>query len=34
VGVRGPAVRVSPHLFTTEEDVGRLVDALATAVRG
>jgi selenocysteine lyase/cysteine desulfurase len=34
VGVRGPAVRVSPHLFTTEEDVGRLVGALATAVRG
>jgi selenocysteine lyase/cysteine desulfurase len=34
VGVRGPAVRVSPHLWTTEEDVDRLVRALAAAVRG
>jgi selenocysteine lyase/cysteine desulfurase len=34
VGVRGPAVRVSPHLWTTEEDVARLVGTLAAAVRG
>jgi selenocysteine lyase/cysteine desulfurase len=33
VGVRGPAVRVSPHLWTTEEDIARLVGALAAAVR-
>jgi selenocysteine lyase/cysteine desulfurase len=34
VGVRGPAVRVSPHLWTTEDDIARLVGTLAAAVRG
>jgi selenocysteine lyase/cysteine desulfurase len=34
VGVRGSALRVSPHLWTTDEDVDRLVGALATATRG
>jgi selenocysteine lyase/cysteine desulfurase len=31
VGVRGSSLRVSPHLWTTDEDVDRLVGALATA---
>lgn len=30
--LRGPALRVSPHLWTTEEDVARLLGALAHAV--
>jgi len=30
--LRGPALRVSPHLWTTEQDVDRLVGALARAV--
>jgi selenocysteine lyase/cysteine desulfurase len=30
--VRGASLRVSPHLWTTEEDVARLVGALARAV--
>jgi selenocysteine lyase/cysteine desulfurase len=33
-GVRGSSLRVSPHLWTTEEDVGRLVAALADALDG
>jgi selenocysteine lyase/cysteine desulfurase len=33
-GVRGSSLRVSPHLWTTEEDVGRLVAALADALQG
>jgi len=28
VSVRGPSVRVSPHLYNTEKDIGRLFDAL------
>jgi selenocysteine lyase/cysteine desulfurase len=32
--LRGPALRVSPHLWTTEEDVARLVGALASVVEG
>jgi selenocysteine lyase/cysteine desulfurase len=31
VGVRGSSLRVSPHLWTTDEDVDRLVGALAMA---
>jgi selenocysteine lyase/cysteine desulfurase len=31
VGVRGSTLRVSPHLWTTDEDVDRLAEALATA---
>jgi selenocysteine lyase/cysteine desulfurase len=31
-GVRGSSLRVSPHLWTTEEDVARLVAALAGAL--
>jgi selenocysteine lyase/cysteine desulfurase len=31
-GVRGSSLRVSPHLWTTGEDVGRLVAALADAL--
>jgi selenocysteine lyase/cysteine desulfurase len=33
-GVRGSSLRVSPHLFTTDEDVDRLVAALAMATEG
>jgi selenocysteine lyase/cysteine desulfurase len=33
-GVRGSSLRVSPHLWTTDQDVQRLVDALATATTG
>jgi selenocysteine lyase/cysteine desulfurase len=33
-GVRGSSLRVSPHLWTTGEDVGRLVAALADALDG
>ncbi|HEU4400150.1 MAG TPA: aminotransferase class V-fold PLP-dependent enzyme [Actinomycetota bacterium] len=32
VGVRGASLRVSPHLWTTDQDVGRLVAALADAL--
>ena len=28
VSVRGPSVRVSPHLYNTEEDVDRFFDVL------
>jgi selenocysteine lyase/cysteine desulfurase len=31
VGVRGSSLRVSPHLWTTDQDVDRLVDALTVA---
>ena len=30
-GVRGSSLRVSPHLWTTDQDVQRLVDALTKA---
>jgi selenocysteine lyase/cysteine desulfurase len=33
-GVRGPSLRVSPHLWTTDQDVERLVGALTTATTG
>lgn len=33
-GVRGSSLRVSPHLWTTDQDVQRLVDALTTAIKG
>jgi selenocysteine lyase/cysteine desulfurase len=33
-GLRGSSLRVSPHLWTTEEDVDRLVGALAEATKG
>jgi selenocysteine lyase/cysteine desulfurase len=33
-GVRGASLRVSPHLWTTERDIDRLVAALAGAVHG
>jgi selenocysteine lyase/cysteine desulfurase len=33
-GVRGSSLRVSPHLWTTDQDIDRLVDALATATNG
>jgi selenocysteine lyase/cysteine desulfurase len=33
-GVRGSSLRVSPHLWTTDEDVGRLVAALRGALEG
>lgn len=33
-GVRGSSLRVSPHLWTTDQDVQRLVDALTTATKG
>jgi selenocysteine lyase/cysteine desulfurase len=33
-GVRGSSLRVSPHLWTTEEDIGRLVAGLAAALQG
>jgi selenocysteine lyase/cysteine desulfurase len=32
VGVRGTSLRVSPHLWTTEQDIQRLVGALAGAL--
>jgi selenocysteine lyase/cysteine desulfurase len=34
VGVRGSSLRVSPHLWTTDEDIGRLVAALRGALAG
>jgi selenocysteine lyase/cysteine desulfurase len=34
VGVRGSSLRLSPHLWTTDEDVGRLVAALRGALDG
>jgi selenocysteine lyase/cysteine desulfurase len=34
VSVRGESVRVSPHLYNTEEDVASLFDALADALAG
>jgi selenocysteine lyase/cysteine desulfurase len=34
VGVRGSSLRISPHLWTTDEDVDRLVGALTTATKG
>jgi selenocysteine lyase/cysteine desulfurase len=33
-GVRGLSLRVSPHLWTTDQDVERLVDALTKATDG
>ena len=33
-GVRGSSLRVSPHLWTTDQDVERLVDALTKATNG
>jgi selenocysteine lyase/cysteine desulfurase len=30
-GVRGSSLRVSPHLWTTDQDIDRLIDALTTA---
>ena len=33
-GVRGPSLRVSPHLWTTDQDVERLVGALTKATNG
>jgi selenocysteine lyase/cysteine desulfurase len=33
-GVRGSALRVSPHLWTTDQDVERLVGALTMATTG
>jgi selenocysteine lyase/cysteine desulfurase len=32
VSVRGESVRVSPHLYNTEEDVGRLFEVLERVV--
>lgn len=34
VSVRGRSVRVAPHLWVTDRDVDRFLDALAAAVRG
>jgi selenocysteine lyase/cysteine desulfurase len=34
VGVRGSSLRVAPHLWTTDQDVERLVGALTTATTG
>jgi selenocysteine lyase/cysteine desulfurase len=34
VGIRGSSVRVSPHLWTTDQDIQRLVDALTKATKG
>ena len=34
VGVRGSSLRVSPHLWTTDQDIERLVGALTTATTG
>ena len=33
VGIRGASLRVSPHLWTTDQDVDRLVGALEEATR-
>ena len=33
-GVRGSSLRVAPHLWTTDQDVERLVDALTKATNG
>ncbi|HJW63609.1 MAG TPA: aminotransferase, partial [Actinomycetes bacterium] len=33
-GVRGSSLRVSPHLWTTDQDVERLVSALTKATNG
>ncbi len=33
-GVRGASLRISPHLWTTDQDVGRLVAALTDALDG
>jgi selenocysteine lyase/cysteine desulfurase len=33
-GVRASSLRVSPHLWTTDQDIQRLVDALTTATDG
>jgi selenocysteine lyase/cysteine desulfurase len=33
-GVRGSSLRVSPHLWTTDQDIERLVGALSTATSG
>jgi selenocysteine lyase/cysteine desulfurase len=33
-GVRGSSLRVSPHLWTTDQDIDRLADALASALNG
>ena len=33
-GVRGSSLRVSPHLWTTDQDIERLVGALTTATTG
>jgi selenocysteine lyase/cysteine desulfurase len=34
VGVRGSSLRVSPHLWTTDQDIERLVGALGKATNG
>ena len=34
VGVRGSSLRISPHLWTTDQDVERLVTALTKATNG
>jgi selenocysteine lyase/cysteine desulfurase len=34
VGVRGASLRVSPHLWTTDQDVEHLVEALTMATKG
>jgi selenocysteine lyase/cysteine desulfurase len=33
-GVRGSSLRISPHLWTTDQDIERLVGALTTATTG
>jgi selenocysteine lyase/cysteine desulfurase len=33
-GVRAASLRVSPHLWTTDQDIERLVGALASATTG
>ena len=33
-GVRGSSLRVAPHLWTTDQDVERLVDALTKSTNG
>ena len=33
VSVRGPSVRVTPHVYNTEADVDRLLEVLETALR-
>ena len=33
-GLRGACLRVSPHLWTTEQDIDRLVGALANTTHG